>query len=213
MIVRHSTTVINKYNNVIYYGVPILATTIQQYLEKATQNNIQLKSKEAVSWFRTNVKKLSIDPSTIMREEKANLVNNWASTGIGQMYMAYYDPKHKETLPYYDRFPLIIPIERYPDGFLGLNLHYLPIPLRARLLDALLDVADDKRMEVSYNLLKSAARYKYFKPCLKRYLGKHFRSRFVKVNPEAWPVAAFLPVEKFEKKSKTAVWKDSRDMI
>ena len=55
----------------------------------------------------------------------------------GKLNMFFYDPKWKKKLPYYDTFPLVLPIERYPDGFLGINLHYLPIPLRIRLLDRL----------------------------------------------------------------------------
>ena len=49
--------------------------------------------------------------------------------------MFFYDPKFKKTLPYYDTFPLVLPLETYNDGFLGINMHYLPIPLRVNLLD------------------------------------------------------------------------------
>ena len=41
----------------------------------------------------------------------------------GKLNMFFYDPKHKKTLPYYDTFPLVLPLETYNDGFLGLNLH------------------------------------------------------------------------------------------
>lgn len=196
-----------------------MATTIQKYLESASASNVNVKSKEAVQWFRTNITRNFIEPSKLMREEKANLINSWTNVSIGKMYMVYYDPKHKETLPYYDRFPLVIPIEKYGDGFLGLNLHYLPLPLRAKLLDALLDTVnnnyynDRTKMKISYDILKSASRYKYFKPCIKRYLGNHFRSRFIKVETKAWPIATFLPVESFEKAKKSVVWKDSRGKI
>ena len=44
---------------------------------------------------------------------------------VGQMYFFRYDPKHRLTLPMYDKYPLAIVIERYTDGFLGLNMHYL----------------------------------------------------------------------------------------
>ena len=53
--------------------------------------------------------------------------------------MFVYGPKHAKKLPYYDTFPLVLPLERYSDGFLGMNFHYLPIPLRMRLLDRMFD--------------------------------------------------------------------------
>lgn len=50
-----------------------------------------------------------------MRDEQVNLKNR---VGSGQMYMFYYDPKHKKTLPYYDRFPLIIMVGPAEGGFM-----------------------------------------------------------------------------------------------
>ena len=52
----------------------------------------------------------------------------------GKMYFFHYSPKLKDKLPYYDSFPLVIIIEMYGDGFLGLNLHYLPLKMRMNLL-------------------------------------------------------------------------------
>jgi len=153
-----------------------------------------------------------------MREEGDNLVNSWTNTGPGRLYFVHYDPKHKKTLPYYDTFPLIIPLERYKDGILGLNLHYLPPILRAKLLDALYEtMSNDKfdentKMKINYGIVKSIAKHSYFKPCIKRYLGNHFRSRFIKVPADNWTAAVFLPVESFEKQSKGKVWSDSRKM-
>ena len=65
----------------------------------------------------------------------------------GRLNMFVYDPKHKKTLPYYDTFPLVLPIEKYPDGFLGCNLHYLPIPLRIKLLDRLVDFSNNTKFD------------------------------------------------------------------
>ena len=57
----------------------------------------------------------------------------------GLLNMFFYDPKMKKKLPYYDRFPLILPIEQYSDGFLGINFHYLSMPIRIRLLDRVMN--------------------------------------------------------------------------
>jgi len=196
-------------------------TVFENILRNAKDKGILDKtSQESIDWFRRNVRKTSrIQPARVIREEKDNLVNSWTNTGPGRMYMVFYDPKHKKTLPYYDSFPLIIPIERYKDGILGLNLHYLPPVLRAKLLDALYDTLTNDRFDertkmiVSYGIMKNASKFKYFKPCIKRYLGKHFRSRFVRIPPEKWTPAVFLPVEQFQKASQRQVWEDSRKLI
>ena len=53
---------------------------------------------------------------------------------VGSMYMFEYEPKTKD-LEYFDRFPLTIIVDPLPDGFSGINLHYLRPMLRAALLD------------------------------------------------------------------------------
>ena len=137
---------------------------------------------------------------------------------IGSMVMFFYDPKLKKELPYYDRFPLIFPIEHYSDGFLGINLHYLPHLYRARLMDALYEVELSgregvKKLQISYQLLKNATKFRYFKPCVKRYLNNHVRSRFLHVPYDEWDVALMLPLERFQKANKRVVWEDSKKII
>lgn len=138
---------------------------------------------------------------------------------IGRMYFFSYDPKYKATLPYYDRFPLIFKVGQYRGGFEGINMHYLPYRLRARLMDALYETSNNKRydettrLRITYDLLKAATKYKEFKPTYKKYLNQHVRSRFVEIGATEWDIALFLPVERFEKASKTAVWRDSRNAI
>ena len=46
------------------------------------------------------------------------------------MYNFSYDPNKKQ-LPYYDRFPLCIPVQPYTDGF-GMNLHYIAPNIKAQ---------------------------------------------------------------------------------
>jgi hypothetical protein len=114
---------------------------------------------------------------------------------------------------------LIFPIETSPDGFLGINFHYLPHPLRAKLMDAIYTTTTDKRYDdqtkvrISYNILKSASKYKAFKPTVKRYLYSHVRSQFLEIKAVEWDIALFLPLEKFKKSDKGTIWSDSRSMI
>lgn len=130
---------------------------------------------------------------------------------LGGMFFFMYDAKHKETLPYWDKFPLVIPIEMYNDGFLGLNLHYLPPKLRRELIDKLVGYkkrAGNPRayMSLSYPMLKGITRTKLFEPCLHRYLGSHMRSQLVKVHEDAWINATMLPVQRFQGATARQVW-------
>lgn len=142
---------------------------------------------------------------------RRNIVSNDSraadSAVIGKLYFFMYDPKLKKTLPIYDRFPLVFPIERYSDGFLGLNLHYLSVPERAALLNKLREFSNNKRndattrLRLSYDLLSSTKRLaSASRPCIKRYLFPHVRSRFIEVTPDEWDRAIELPVEVFIKR-------------
>lgn len=187
-----------------------MATTIENAINKARKSGIiDLRSREAIDWYRTNLRKTAVSPNRLMKEERANLVNSWSSLAAGQLYMAFYDPKHKDKLPFYDTFPLIIPMERYKDGILGMNIHYLPPMLRAKLFDSIIE----REMDEAYNILGAAGKLNYIKPCMKRYLGNHFRSRFLRVPAEQWPLAAMLPSERFVKASKSQVWANTRRKI
>ena len=135
----------------------------------------------------------------------------------GRLNMFFYDPKHKKKLPYYDTFPLVLPIERYPDGFLGINFHYLPIPLRIKLLDRLVDYTNSgnfeettTRMMVDYSKLK---RIKLIKPTIHKYLAGQTKTQFRRIDADEWTIAVLLPVQRFKKASSAEVWKESRGMI
>jgi hypothetical protein len=192
----------------------------QNMLNKATTSDINVTGRESIDWFRMQANQVrSIDPNRIMREERSQLVPRLNIKSIGKMYMFFYDPKHKETLPYYDRFPLIFPFKMLNDGFYGLNMHYIHPMLRAKLMDAFLQITnntaydDTTRIKLKYSLLTSSAKYKFFKPCVKRYLTNHVTSRFLYVDPSKWTMALFLPTEKFAKAKKLDVFADSRKII
>jgi hypothetical protein len=171
----------------------------------------------AREWFREKAKDAGkIQDTRILKDSTERLKNR---TTIGKMYFFVYDAKHKATLPYYDKFPLIFPVERVQGGFYGINMHYLPLKLRARLMDALYDITNNNRydentkLRLSYGVLKGAEKFNLFKPTFKRYLNSQVRSRFVEIAPAEWDVALFLQTEQFQGASKTTVWADSRKII
>lgn len=162
----------------------------------------------SLDWFFRTIKQSRTD-------YKAGSFSSSDHPWIGGMFHFIYDPKHKATLKYYDTFPLVIPIGLYPDGFLGLNLHYLPPIMRAKLLDVLIEKykrSSNARtyMAVSYEILKAAEDHKLFKPCIHRYLTSHMRSSAVMVTPDLWEEVAFLPTWRFEGASHREVWAESK---
>lgn len=171
-------------------------------------------------WYREKAKEVGkVNETAFFRTAGADRFRSSSQFQIGSMYMFYYDPKHKDTLPYYDRVPLIFPINRAKGGFLGINFHYLPLKLRARLMDALYDTASNERydestkLSISYRILNSSSQYKDFKPAVKHYLFEHVRSKLLYVNPSEWDMALFLNIAKFEGATQTQVWEDSRKII
>ena len=130
--------------------------------------------------------------------------------------MFFYDPKLKTKLPYYDTFPLVLPIENYPDGFLGINLHYLPIPLRIRLLDRLVDFSNNTKFDQSTRIVADYQKLKnvrLVRPTIHKYLAGQVKSQFRRIDADEFTIATLLPVQRFKKASASEVWKESRSMV
>lgn len=155
---------------------------------------------DAKNWYMSHVSKIDRESKIIDPKNTRSFIT---PSNIGQMFMFVYDPKHKETLPIYDRFPLVFPIKFYHDGFLGINMHYLPRGARAMLMDALYMTINNKkndtttRLRISYDLLNNSIRMRYFKPCVKRYLDAHVVQNFIYIEPMNWDKALMLPTERF----------------
>ena len=186
--------------------------------QEAFRAGITPRTKQSRDWFRSKLSSMGkVSRNTLMRDEQLKLVNK-SQPLIGSMNMFFYDPKHKKTLPYYDRFPLSVIVGPAEGGFYGLNLHYLPPVLRARMLDALMDITNNKkyddstRFELSYKVLTATAKLRFFKPCYKHYLFAHVKSRLARVSAPEWEIATFLPTADFEG-NKSKVYSDSRSMI
>lgn len=183
---------------------------------QAFRAGVTPRTKESRDWFRKKASTLKVNRRELMKEEP---LKTSADRGVvGSMQMFFYDPKTKETLPYYDTFPLVVVVGPAEGGFYGLNLHYLPPLLRAKMLDALMEVSsskksDDAKFVITYKRLKSIAKMRYYQPCFKHYLNKHVKSKFAEVPAPEWEIATFLPTAQFQKASKQKVYGDSRKMI
>ena len=181
---------------------------IQEVMKAAGGRNM------STAWFRNKIKELGDPtPSQLLRDGDVS-----ATPFDGLLNMFFYDPKYKETLPYYDRFPLAIIVKPAKGGFLGMNLHYLPPILRAKFLDALMDnvtskKSEDAKFQLTTKLLAGTSSLEYYKPCIKHYLTEHVKSKFAEVKAPEWEIATFLPTAQFEKATKQKIYADSRKKI
>jgi hypothetical protein len=180
------------------------------------KNDFQLQtmSRESMAWLRKKIISLQTGSrlANPITKERGRYVSKFK---LGFMYCFYYDPLGKDDLPYYDKFPLTIVLERYGDGFLGLNLHYLPLRYRILFLSKLMNraVLDANngivRLKLTYDMLNAMKRVREFRPCLKRYLFTRIKSRILSIEPEEFDVAAYLPIHQFKGAKPKEIWEDS----
>ncbi len=200
-----------------------MANLFQTLEREAFRKGIAPRTRESRDWFRRKLSTMQNKPINrrqLMREDPIEYRNpRDARQVVGNMFMFFYDAKHRDTLPYWDAFPLIIAAGRAPGGFYGLNLHYLPLTLRAKFLDSLMDITTNSkfdettRFKARYNLLEGARKFRYFKPCWKHYLTEQVEGKIAYVPPPEWEIAIFLPTAQWQGATKEQVYKDSRSMI
>ena len=174
----------------------------EKILREGLREDIQPgRTADARKWYRDKAKEEVVQKMDAFKNmDRQNL-----PATSGQMFMFGYFPKHHETLPYHDRLPCVIPFDRAKNGFIGLNFHYLPLPARAQLMDALYTVASDTDMteetkiNIRYAMIQGLARFKLAAPCIKHYLFDRVQTRYVKINSSEWDIALFLPFEQFAK--------------
>lgn len=179
------------------------------------------KTQTAIKWYIGLIRKLAPSPITRADFTKRNRLRQ--SIQLGRMYCYVYDAKTKDTLPYWDRFPLVFPImpTASGNGWYGLNLHYIPLQHRARLLYTLYRVINNKKFDESTKLKLT---YKYInelgtfdkalaKVAFKQYLTNRVRSRFIYISPDEWPIALYLPMENWQKMGNGQVYQDIQKEI
>ena len=165
-----------------------MATVFDKILDKTT-------GPKSYDWYRKQVQSMTTPGArSLIRSGKATLRPKY-----GIMNLFGYDPKHKATLPYYDVFPLIFPLEPAKGGFIGLNFHYLPPLARVRFLRSLANTTTDKKFDkrTRYNI--NWRNNTFMKKTAKHYLFNHVRTSFLNITADEMAIAIFLPVARFKK--------------
>ena len=197
-----------------------MAILFDEILNKGVRSGqIPAQTNKARNWYRNAAKTYGSVKDNQFFGKSSDKDRMSSRPMIGGMYMYEYMAKGRKTLPYYDRMPLIFPFKMVKGGFYGLNMHYLPLPLRAKLMDALYETTNNKaydettKLKINYQILSKASKFEPFKPCVKRYLTSQVQSRFMYVYPSEWDIALFLPTERFTGATKSQVWAQSKKKI
>ena len=178
-----------------------------QDILKNTAAYLSNKSKEALAWYKEKVAKITgpRGPKDPTKPFKTVSVPE-----LGKMYLYTYNPLTREKLPFFDMYPLVIPLSFYSKkngrGFLGLNLHYLPPLQRAALLQSFIESGslNNKNMNVTtkfvgldYSMLTTRFQGTPYEVCIKRYLFGHVVSSFHEINASDWDRVVILPLQKW----------------
>ena len=180
-------------------------------------------SREAMQWFNQLVREMfeqtELSPEETILRDKSRLIQKSGYKREGSMYLFNYLPKGRAKLKYYDTFPLVFILNFTDDGFLGLNLHYLPPSLRQRFFMLMRTKArgsmENKwtKMYINYQLLRKNRAFRFYRPCIRKYKTKYIGSRILHIFPKDWDLVIHLPIERFKKSVRQAIWMESRQKI
>jgi len=163
---------------------------------------------ELAKWFRDkalSVRGASARNRLLDADTRYADINNQF---VGGMYFFRYDPKTKAKLPMFDRYPLVIVVERYTDGFLALNMHYLSKGQRTGAVSMMNEFYNRKkpftgntsgRGLTNWELLinTSTSVEAMANKCVHRYLYNHVRSQFIRINKDEYDKAIQLPIDEW----------------
>ena len=191
-----------------------------QVLEKSYFKNHGPKSrrniKKSMDWFRKRIARnfSNVQTSRMFRDQ--SLFTDRLT--LGKMHFFEYSALNKDTLPVWDRYPLIIPFRAYKtkggsENFVGINFHYLPPVLRMAAFRALLRFKSRDRfvkstkLDISWKVISTLAQSKYFEHAVKEYRMDQVRSKFVEIPAQSFEIVLFLPLARWQKGSKSEAWK------
>lgn len=172
-----------------------VGSVVQQFRDSAKaleKNSGAANNSKSMRWFK----------ETISRSVRSKVASKLMP---GRMYAYAYDAKNKDTLDYWDKFPLIIALSTEGSYVLGLNLHYIPPRARVVFMERLLvflskkNFSDRVKLNVSWDKVKNMPGSTKM---IKLYLKSHMKTAPVEVPPTEWYNAINLPLQQFVSKGK-----------
>lgn len=186
----------------------LIINSFRQSIKSKIKNDGAAVNNKSEKWFKDTLAK-GVKSRTVVRPQP------------GRLYAFVYDAKHKDTLPFWDKYPLIIFLGVSKSSvagttlFHGLNLHYIPPKARQQFLEELLkNYSNTSTVNSNTSLKIDWSKVKGFNGAdkmIKAYLPPNVKGKFVEIKPDDWSNAVLLPLQQFVSKGKrfasTKVWK------
>ena len=175
----------------------------------------------SVRWYRDRVRALgTLKGDSVIREGKADATAQARPRG-GMLNLFNYRPKEPTRISFYDTFPLVLPVGGSKTGFKGLNFHYLPIPMRIKLLELIAAGYGDETAQTAVVTWDKVKALRYVAPTIRQYNAKQVKSVFLQIPLDDMLIGALLPVQRFfsgefnsrKKVHNNSVYKASREKI
>lgn len=172
----------------------LMINSYRSSLRTAIKNNGAAVNNKSVRWFTDTIKSIRTHKVT--------------KPIPGKLYAFVYDAKHKDTLPFWDKYPLIIYLGLGKQGntrlMYGLNLHYIPPKARQQLLEDLLvqyssttSITNNTKLKIQWDQVKD---FRGVDKMIKAYLPNHVQGTFIEIKPSDWANVTMLPLQQFVSK-------------
>lgn len=184
----------------------LMINSFRSSLRDKIKNDGAAVNNKSAKWFAETIKK--------------NIRGHQVSKPMpGKLYTYMYDAKHKDTLPYWDKFPLIVYLGIGTQGtsrlMYGLNLHYIPPKARQQFLEELLKqysstplISNNTKLKIDWSKVKG---FKGADKMIKAYLPSHIKGPLIEIKPADWANVVLLPTQQFmsqgSRYSANAVWR------
>ena len=195
--------------------------------------NLKDAAQNSMRWYAQQAKLMGKQGYTSKRL-LSGISGDWAQVPIpGKLYMYAYDAKHKATLPYWDKYPLTFPFKLVKDGLpykrvvseeekrieairgVTPNVSEYSVDSYAYRIKILNDLVGIKlrstskhyKLQLSWELISSVAKYQPLQSCVHRYLYSQLRTGLRIIHSSDWATAMMLPTHKFIGASPSYVWK------
>ena len=184
----------------------VMVNSFRSSLKDKIRNEGAAVNNKSAKWFAETIKK----------NIRSHLVSKPTP---GKLYAYVYDAKHKDTLPFWDRYPLIIYLGLGKQGntmlMYGLNLHYIPPKARQQFLEELLKqyantpvLSNKTKLKINWSKVKG---FQGADKMIKAYLPGNIKGSLAEIKPADWANVVMLPLQNFQSKGKrfaaTSVWK------
>lgn len=176
----------------------IMINSFRQSVREKIKNDGAASNTKSQKWF----------DKTIKDAVRGHKVSKPAS---GKVYAFAYDAKYKDTLPYWDRFPLIVClgfVKSPKSGTIlmqGLNMHYVPPKARQEFLESILKysntsvISNKTMLKVDWSKVKNLPGADKM---IKNYLPSHIVGTITEIKPSDWSNVVLMPLQQFLSKGK-----------